>query len=126
MMNWESDAWMPVGPAFAYNFISKVAHSFHFLARAMKKAGKSKFDLAVIRLVKDYREANGYTQDDLAYFLDVTRGYIGQIESPHTRAKYNLNQLNRLAFEMNCSPRTFLPDKGSDEKVATGRKKQRK
>jgi transcriptional regulator with XRE-family HTH domain len=92
----------------------------------MKKEGKSKFDLAVIRLVKDYREANGYTQDDLADFLDVTRGYIGQIESPHTRAKYNLNQLNRLAFEMNCSPRTFVPDKSFEEKVTTGRKKQRK
>ena len=111
---------------FAYNFISKVAHPFHFLAPAMRKAGKSKFDLAVIRLVTDYREANGYTQDDLAYFLDVTRGYIGQIESPHTRAKYNLNQLNRLAFEMNCSPRTFVPDKSFEEKVTTGRKKQRK
>jgi transcriptional regulator with XRE-family HTH domain len=92
----------------------------------MKKAGKSSFDLAVIRLVKAYREANGYTQDDLADFLDVTRGYIGQIESPHTRAKYNLNQLNRLAYEFGCSPRLFLPEKGFEEKVATGRKKQRK
>lgn len=91
----------------------------------MRKAGKSKFELAVIRLVKAYREANGYTQDDLAFFLDVSRGYIAQIESPHTRAKYNLNQFNRLAFEMNCSPRTFLPEKGFEEKVATGRKKQR-
>jgi len=35
----------------------------------MKKAGKSKFDLAVIRLVKAYREAQSYRQDDLAYFL---------------------------------------------------------
>jgi len=92
----------------------------------MKKAGKSKFDLAVIRLVKEYREGQGYTQDDLAFFLDVTRGYVGQIESPSTRAKYNLNQLNRLAFEMKCSPRLFVPDKGFDEKVATGRKKQKK
>lgn len=91
----------------------------------MKKAGKSKFDLAVIRLVKEYREAKGYTQEDVASFLDVSRGYIGQIESPHTRAKYNLNQLNRLAFEMKCSPRNFVPDKGFEEKVATGRKKQR-
>jgi transcriptional regulator with XRE-family HTH domain len=92
----------------------------------MKKAGKSTFDLEVIRLVKAYREAKGYTQDHLAEFLDVTRGYVGQIESPHTRAKYNLNQLNRLAFEMKCSPRIFLPEKGFEEKVATGRKKQRK
>jgi transcriptional regulator with XRE-family HTH domain len=92
----------------------------------MKKPAKSAFDLAVIRLVKAYREANGYTQNDLAQILEVSRGYIGQIESPSSRSKYNLNQLNRLAFELKCSPRAFLPEKGFEEKGPTGRKKQRK
>jgi transcriptional regulator with XRE-family HTH domain len=92
----------------------------------MKKAAKSTFDLAVIRLVKAYRVAHDLTQDDLAEILDVSRGYIGQIESPSSRSKYNLNQLNRLAYEWKCSPRIFLPEKGSEEKTPTGRKKQRK
>jgi transcriptional regulator with XRE-family HTH domain len=92
----------------------------------MKKAGKSKFDLAVINLVKAAREEKGMPQDKLAEFLDVTRGYIGQIESPTTRAKYNLNQLNRIAFEMKCSPKAFIPDKAFEEKINTGRKKQKK
>ncbi len=92
----------------------------------MKKPGKSKFDLAVIALVKDVREAKGFTQDDLALFLDVDRSYIGHIESPGTRAKYNLNQLNRLAFEMKCSPKEFIPKEAFAETIKSGRRKQKK
>jgi transcriptional regulator with XRE-family HTH domain len=92
----------------------------------MKKAGKSKFDLAVITRVKEMREHLELTQDDLAEFLDTTRGYIGQVESPAHRAKYNLNHLNRLAFEMKCSPRDFLPELPFAENIKSGRKKQKK
>lgn len=95
-----------------------------YLRRRMKIAGKSKFDLAIIDLVKAMRVKKNLSQDDLAFFLDVTRGYIGHIESPSTRAKYNPNQLNRLAFEMKCSPREFIPDKATDEKISSGRKKE--
>ena len=91
----------------------------------MKKAGKSKFDLAVIRLVRQKRETLGLSQEDIARFLDVARSYIGHVESPLSKAKYNLNQLNRLSVEMECSPRDFIPEKGFEEKVA-GRKKQKK
>jgi len=92
----------------------------------MKKAGKSKFDLEVIDLVKQMREEKGFTQDDLAFFLDTSPGYIGQVESPSSRSKYNLNHLNRLALEMKCSPRDFLPKDPFMEIVKSGRKKQKK
>lgn len=92
----------------------------------MKKAGKSKFDIAVIARVKMIREEKGFTQDQLAFFLDTTPGYIGQVESPNTRSKYNLNHLNRLAFEMSCSPREFLPEKPFAETIKSGRRKQKK
>jgi transcriptional regulator with XRE-family HTH domain len=92
----------------------------------MKKAGKSKFDQAVISLVKELREAKDFSQEDVARILNVTRGFVGQIESPHTRAKYNLNQLNRLAFEMECSPKDFIPETAINESVDSGRKKQKK
>jgi transcriptional regulator with XRE-family HTH domain len=92
----------------------------------MKRAGKSKFDLAVINRVKEVREAKGFTQDDLAEFLDTSPGYIGQVESPSTRSKYNLNHLNRLALEMKCSPRDFLPEDPFAEKIISGRRKQKK
>jgi len=74
-------------------------------------AKKSKFDIAVIDLVKRIREQNGYTQDDLAMFLNVSRGFIGQIESPNSRSKYKLEHLNKLALEMKCSPKDFMPEK---------------
>lgn len=92
----------------------------------MRKAGKSKFDQAVIALVKAKREELSFSQDKLAEYLDVTRGYIGQVESPLERAKYNLNQLNRLAYEMKCSPRDFIPEEPFLETFPSGRKKQKK
>ena len=78
-------------------------------------AEKSKFELAVIDAVTKVRIEKGYTQDDLAEILDVTRGFIGQVESPNFDSKYNLDHINRLANAMNCSPRDFLPEKPIQE-----------
>jgi len=43
-------------------------------------------------------------------FLETTRGFIGQVESPNHSSKYNFNHINKLAVELNCSPKDFLPD----------------
>jgi transcriptional regulator with XRE-family HTH domain len=72
---------------------------------------KSKFEIAVIDAVTKVRVEKGYTQDDLAEFLNVTRGFIGQIESPNSESKYNLDHLNKLAEEMKCSPKDFMPER---------------
>lgn len=79
-------------------------------------AKKTKFELAIIDRVKDVRIAKKYTQDDLAFFLNASRGFIGQVESPKSASKYNLNHLNKLAAEMGCSPRDFIPEKPIQEK----------
>ena len=92
----------------------------------MKKSGKSKFDQTVIELVKSVRLREGYTQKDVAVVINVQPGYIGQIESPNTKAKYNLNHLNSLSVEWNISPREFLPQKVIEEKVVSGRLKKKK
>ena len=76
---------------------------------------KSKFEIAVIDLVKEMRIKKQYTQDDIAIFLNSTRGFIGQIESPNFDSKYNLDHLNKLAAEMGCSPKDFLPEKSIQE-----------
>lgn len=70
---------------------------------------KTKFQYEVILLVKAKRETLGFTQDDIAEALNVTRGYIGQIESPNTSSRYTLDQLNTLAILMKCSPKDFIP-----------------
>lgn len=41
--------------------------------------------------------------------LDVSFGFIGNIENPKYSAKYNLNHINKLAFIFECSPKDFLP-----------------
>jgi transcriptional regulator with XRE-family HTH domain len=74
-------------------------------------AKKSKFEMAVVEKVKAMREEKNLTQDDIAAMLDFTRGFIGQIESPNSASKYNLDHLNRLALEFGCSPKDFIPEK---------------
>ncbi len=57
------------------------------------------------------RIAANMTQAELAFKLDMSYGFIGNVESSKYRAKYNLNHLNELAKIFNCSVKDFLPDK---------------
>ncbi len=84
-----------------------------YLQIAMAK--KTNFELAVIQQVKDVRTLKGFTQRDIATFLNLSEGFIGQIESPKHSSKYNLIHLNKLAIEMKCSPKDFLPDSPVEE-----------
>ncbi|MBS1511012.1 MAG: helix-turn-helix transcriptional regulator [Bacteroidetes bacterium] len=76
----------------------------------MPKNKKTDIEQYVINRIKEIRIEKGFSQEDIASALDFTRGFIGQIESPNNPAKYNLNHLNILAKELNCSPKDFLPD----------------
>jgi len=71
---------------------------------------KSNIELYAIQKVKELREARGFSQADLAFKLEVSLGFIGQVESSKYPAKYNLNHLNKLAAIFACSPREFIPD----------------
>ncbi|WP_232373111.1 helix-turn-helix transcriptional regulator [Pinibacter aurantiacus] len=51
------------------------------------------------------------SQANLARHLDVSEGFIGNIENPNYRDKYNIKHLNELAKIFKCSPRDFLPEK---------------
>ena len=65
----------------------------------------------VIDKVKERRLELGISQADLAHSLDVSEGFIGNIENPNYPEKYNLRHLNELARILKCSPKDFLPDK---------------
>lgn len=65
----------------------------------------------VVDTVKEKRTENGYSQREIAYMLDVSEGFIGDVENPKYRAKYNLNHINELAKILKCSPKDFLPEK---------------
>ncbi len=77
----------------------------------MSKNFKSSIEWDVIEKVRAKRLELKMSQEDVASILDMSRGFIGQIESPNYPAKYNLNHLNKLALEFGCSPKDFLPEK---------------
>ncbi|MCW3091418.1 MAG: family transcriptional regulator [Ferruginibacter sp.] len=65
----------------------------------------------VIDFVRKLRSDKKITQEDIANILEVSRSYIGDIESPNTRAKYNMTHVNALADYFNMSPQAFFPEK---------------
>nr|WP_294991570.1 helix-turn-helix transcriptional regulator [uncultured Sediminibacterium sp.] len=71
---------------------------------------KSKIDWYVISQIRTIRLDKGMSQEELAIHLNLSRGFIGHIESPNFIAKYNLEQLNLIAKLFKCSPRNFLPE----------------
>lgn len=75
----------------------------------MKHYAKSKFEIEVIRLVKEMRTKKKFTQIDIANIIGKSRVFISQIENPNHKSKYNLDHLNRIAFHLDCSPADFIP-----------------
>ena len=71
---------------------------------------KSKFELYVIEKVKQRRQELGISQQQLAYLMDLSIGFVGKIESPKYPSKWNLDHINKLADVLQCSPRDFLPE----------------
>ncbi len=76
----------------------------------MHKNSKNNIDDYVIDSVRKIRIEKGISQKELSYLLDVSSGFIGNIENPKYRAKYNLSHLNKLAKIFDCSPKEFLPE----------------
>jgi len=81
----------------------------------MSEPKKTRFELAIIAKVREMRMQKGFTQEYVAGLLNVGRAFVGQAESPNTPSKYNLNHLNKLAKEFECSPKDFLPDDWIEE-----------
>lgn len=65
----------------------------------------------IIAKVKDMREEHGYTQIALSQKLNMSDSFVGHVETPKRRAKYNINHLNALAKVFKCSPKDFMPEK---------------
>ena len=64
---------------------------------------KTEIDLYVIAKVREYRLMAKHTQESLSY----TRTFISNFENGPK--KYNINQLNKIAKVLKCSPKDFLP-----------------
>ncbi|MFT4204106.1 MAG: helix-turn-helix transcriptional regulator [Chitinophagaceae bacterium] len=88
---------------------------------SMSKTRKTKFELEVVAIIKSLRDAHGLTQDDIAAVLNVSRGYIGQIESPNYPSTYSLNDINLLSLEFECAPGDLLPKSAIEDRKIEGR-----
>ncbi|MEJ6980543.1 helix-turn-helix transcriptional regulator [Pedobacter sp. P351] len=82
----------------------------------MSEPLKSDIEFFVINKVREKREQLKLSQSELAVKLDVSNGFIGQVESPKHPSKYNLNHLDKLADIFECSPKDFLPEKPVNRK----------
>lgn len=71
----------------------------------------TKIEKYIIAKVKEKRLEHGYSQIVLSQKLNMSDSFVGHVETPRRRAKYNLNHLNQLAKIFKCSPRDFLPEK---------------
>jgi len=72
--------------------------------------GITQIDQHVINKVREKRKAANISQAALAHMLDVSEGFIGNIESTKYNDKYSVAHLNELAKIFKCSPKDFLPD----------------
>ena len=79
-------------------------------ANTLIKPSHTAIEQYVIDVVRRKRIEKEISQKELAFMLDLSIGFIGDIESTKSRAKYNLNHIDKLAEIFDCSPREFLPD----------------
>ena len=71
----------------------------------------TKIEKYVIQKVKEKRNEFKLSQIALSQKLNMSDSFVGHVETPKRRAKYNLNHLNALGKIFKCSPRDFLPEK---------------
>lgn len=77
---------------------------------------KSAIELEIVNLVRQKRKEKKLSQAKVAQILNVTAGYIGQIEMKSSLSMYSYCQLNELARFFDCSPKDFLPDRAINKK----------
>jgi len=73
---------------------------------------KTSIEQYVIDKVKEIRTGKGISQAKLAHLIDLSVGFIGNVENPRHIAKYNLNHLNRISIELNVPFKDFFPEMG--------------
>lgn len=60
--------------------------------------------------IRKERMAQNISQEMLAFGINKSRGFIGQVESPLRKAHYNVQHINDIAKYLCVSPRSFLPE----------------
>lgn len=71
----------------------------------------TKIEKYIIGKVKEKRNELNISQISLSQKLNMSDSFVGHVETPKRRAKYNINHLNALAKIFKCSPKDFWPEK---------------
>jgi len=66
-----------------------------------------------VDFVYQLRIRNNLTQEDIGFIIGVKQAFIASIESKKSRAKYNLNHIDKFADHFGLSPRDFIPEKST-------------
>ncbi|MFD1770648.1 helix-turn-helix domain-containing protein [Sphingobacterium suaedae] len=74
-----------------------------------KESLNTKIEQYVIKRVKEIRIEKGISQAKLAHLIDLSVGFVGNVENPKHIAKWNLNHLEKIAKVLGVSMREFLP-----------------
>ena len=87
-------------------------YTFSYLHIDMQRASvNTEIEQYVIDKVKEIRTSKGISQAKLAHLIELSVGFIGNVENPKHIAKYNLNHLNRISKELDVYFRDFSPEK---------------
>ena len=73
--------------------------------------------LKIGAVIKDFRKSNGYTQEQLAELIEITPGFLGQVERDETYP--NIENLNRIIHILNIDANYIfykqeIPDSDSE------------
>ena len=71
----------------------------------------TKIEKYIIQQVKEKRIEADFSQIVLSQKLKMSDSFVGHVETPKRRAKYNINHINALAKIFKCSPKDFFPEK---------------
>ncbi len=67
-------------------------------------------------LIAYYRKMKGYTQDDLSELLDISPGYLSQVESQSRRQPISMELFFKIADNLEVDPCQLLEFKqGTDQ-----------
>lgn len=77
-----------------------------------KDSIKTDIEQYVINRVKEIRILKGVSQASLAHMIELSVGFVGNVENPKHIAKWNLNHLNRISKELDEPFKNFFPEKG--------------
>ena len=71
---------------------------------------KTKVEWAIVGNVRTIRNEKKKTQRDIASYLGVSPGYIGQIETEDSASMYSYDNLCEIAKYLECSMKDFMPE----------------